>query len=97
MKRKEHGIEDFGKAISLYFFQTSFCYTCRKIGITLLAAAAAKTVLFQVINNVMVASVLGFLMCVRMLMHATAHGGSMNTVTRVRESALKANTGKQIA
>ena len=62
----------------------------------MLAAADARTVLFQAINSVMVASVLGFLMCVQMLMHATADGGSMNTVTSVRESALKVDSGEKI-
>ena len=35
---------------------------------------------------------LGFLMCVQMLIHATAHGGCTNTV---RESALKVGSGRK--
>ena len=48
--------------------------------------------MFVCLNNGTAASFL-FLTCTRMLMHAIAHGGCMDTV---RESALEADSGREI-
>ena len=72
---------------------------CRKFAWPYLGKATAAAHSYHCVQQFCVSKpwcgcqCLGFLMCTQMLMHATAHGGCMNTV---RESALKVDLERKI-